>query len=295
MNTQHTPRYRGRFAPSPSGPLHFGSLIAAVGSYLHARWNNGQWLVRIEDIDTPRCVTGADTDILNTLETFGLHWDVSVIWQSQRHNAYHEALETLKQQGLTYPCVCTRKAIKQAGNFYQGTCRHQSPDPTLAAAIRIRNTAQVNTFHDLLQGDITVDPAFAAEDFIVHRKDGLYAYQLVVVLDDIAQQISHVVRGADLIDPTVHQISLFTMLEQPVPQWLHLPLASQKPGFKLSKQNHAPALDVSDTVRLLHQALCFLGIKPPATSDFSGPEALLQWAVTQTEYRTFTAQREIVL
>jgi glutamyl-Q tRNA(Asp) synthetase len=231
--------YRGRFAPSPTGPLHFGSLVAAVGSWLDARRHGGKWLVRIEDIDEPRTVPGADTLILKTLEAYGLEWDEEVVWQTRRHPLYAAAIETLG--GKCYPCGCSRK---EAGDRYPGTCRNGVPCGREARAIRLRVP------DDMLFGD-----------FILRRSDGLYAYQLVVVVDDADQGITHVVRGADLLDSTPMQIYLQQQLGVPTPEYKHLPIATNAAGEKLSKQTKAPAISPAGDPVLLFKALQFLGEK----------------------------------
>ncbi|OIQ48535.1 MAG: tRNA glutamyl-Q(34) synthetase GluQRS, partial [Gammaproteobacteria bacterium MedPE] len=191
-------QYRGRFAPSPSGDLHFGSLVAALGSYLDAKANNGQWLVRMEDIDPPREVAGASDSILRTLEAFGLHWDGDIAYQSQRHEFYQHHLEQLIADGFCYGCDCTRKMIMSGGGLYQGTCQHKANGKlTTPHSLRFVNNHGVSGFDDRLLGRIEVGEDFANEDFILKRKDGLYAYQLVVVLDDMEQGITDVVRGSD--------------------------------------------------------------------------------------------------
>ena len=242
MNDSH---YIGRFAPSPSGELHFGSLIAALGSYLQARAQNGIWRVRIEDIDPPREVPGAADTILRQLERYGLHWDGEVLWQSQRHEAYRERLAWLHEQGLCYYCTCTRARIHAVGGVYDGHCR----DLRLSAndaALRLRQTRPVLAFYDRLRGTLVADEALAREDFIIHRRDGLFAYNLAVVVDDHFQGVSEIVRGADLIEPTVRQISLYQHFGWQAPDYVHLPLAVNAQGNKLSKQNHAPALPEGD-------------------------------------------------
>lgn len=233
--------YIGRFAPSPSGELHFGSLIAALGSYLQARAQNGIWRVRIEDIDPPREVPGAAETILRQLDHYGLHWDGEVLWQSKRHEAYRERLAWLREQGLCYYCTCTRARIHGMGGIYDGHCR----DLRLGAenaALRLRQTRPVLEFYDQLRGTIVADEPLAREDFIIHRRDGLFAYNLAVVVDDHFQGVSEIVRGADLIEPTVRQISLYQHFGWQAPDYIHLPLALNAQGNKLSKQNHAPAL-----------------------------------------------------
>lgn len=251
------PDYIGRFAPSPSGELHFGSLIAALGSYLQARSQQGYWRVRIEDIDPPREVPGAADTILRQLEHYGLHWDGEVLWQSKRHEAYRAALDRLYREGLSYYCTCTRRRIQQIGGVYDGYCRtrHQGP---FQAATRFKQLHPVRAFHDKLRGTLSADRALAEEDFIIHRRDGLFAYNLAVVVDDHYQGITEIVRGADLIEPTVRQISLYQQFGWPTPDYVHLPLALNAQGDKLSKQNHAPALPAGDPRGVIVDALRFL-------------------------------------
>ncbi|WP_417607383.1 tRNA glutamyl-Q(34) synthetase GluQRS [Oceanimonas baumannii] len=277
MNNTAPDRYTGRFAPSPSGPLHFGSLIAALGSYLQARSQSGQWLVRIEDLDPPREVPGAADDILRTLDAFGLHWDGELVYQSRRHDRYQEILDSWAADELTYHCHCTRKQITAAGGLYSGHCRELNL-PAHNAAVRLKMTAPVYGFHDRLQGTVKVAAALAEEDFIVRRRDGFYAYNLAVVIDDMDAGITEVVRGADLLEPTARQIALYRLLKAHEPGWLHLPLAMFQ-GHKLSKQNHAPALDKKTPGNALWQALSFLGQQPPSQLFGAGAEELLSWAV----------------
>ncbi|WP_373995998.1 tRNA glutamyl-Q(34) synthetase GluQRS [Pantoea dispersa] len=269
----------GRFAPSPSGDLHFGSLIAALGSYLSARAQQGRWLVRIEDIDPPREVAGAATRILRQLTHYGLHWDGDVLWQSQRHEAYRAALSWLREHRQSYFCTCPRSRIQQLGGFYDGHCRdlHLPPD---GAALRLRQHAPVYGFDDRLRGHLQAEPRLAQEDFIIHRRDGLFAYNLAVVVDDHFQGVTEIVRGADLIEPTVRQIALYQQFGWPEPAYLHLPLAINPDGNKLSKQNHAPALPDGDPRPVLVQALSFLGQWVLPGWQDQGLEALLEHAVT---------------
>ncbi|NOU51628.1 tRNA glutamyl-Q(34) synthetase GluQRS [Pseudoalteromonas sp. JBTF-M23] len=281
----HQGSYRGRFAPSPSGPLHFGSLIAALASYLSAKSQQGQWLVRIEDIDTPRVVKGADSDILHTLEAFGLHWDETVVYQSQRHALYEESLALLEQQSLVYACQCTRKEIKLRGGFYDNHCRLLNL-PFAGNAWRLQQNFPIETFNDQIQGQVHIPKKIAHEDYIVKRRDGLFAYQLVVVLDDIEQHITHVVRGADLLEPTARQLGLFQQLGHPAPHYAHVPLAVAKPGFKLSKQNHAPAIDKRNPKPATLSALHFLGFNPPSELDDANIEEILMWATQSFSLNT---------
>ncbi|WP_158785244.1 tRNA glutamyl-Q(34) synthetase GluQRS [Pantoea sp. BAV 3049] len=284
-----SPSYIGRFAPSPSGVLHFGSLIAALGSYLQARAQQGQWLVRIEDIDPPREVPGAAKRILLQLEQYGLHWDGEVLWQSQRHDAYREALARLQQHNHSYFCTCTRSRIQQVGGVYDGHCRTRNCGPD-NAALRLRVDVPVDHFHDNLRGEVVADTRLAQEDFIIHRRDGLFAYNLAVVVDDYYQGVTEVVRGADLIEPTVRQIALYQQFGWPVPGYLHLPLAINADGNKLSKQNHAPALPEGDPRPVLVQALQFLG--QPVTPGWQDLplSVLLQQAAMQWDVATIPRQ-----
>lgn len=270
--------YIGRFAPSPSGELHFGSLIAALGSYLQARANNGIWRVRIEDIDPPREVPGAAETILHQLEHYGLNWDGDVLWQSQRHDAYREHLAWLHAQGLSYYCTCTRARIQSAGGVYDGHCRHLNHGPE-NAAVRLLQHSPVTHFNDLLLGEIHADKRLANEDFIIHRRDGLFAYNLAVVVDDHFQGVTEIVRGADLIEPTVRQISLYNVFGWDVPDYIHLPLALNAQGNKLSKQNHAPALPNGDPRPVLIDALRFLNQNVTSKWQDFGLDELLETAI----------------
>ncbi|WP_404342861.1 tRNA glutamyl-Q(34) synthetase GluQRS [Pseudoalteromonas mariniglutinosa] len=284
--------YRGRFAPSPTGPLHFGSLVAAVGSYLDAKVNHGKWLVRIEDIDTTRVVAGAASDILKTLEAYGLYWDESVIYQSQRQSLYQDVVTQLIEQQLIYACHCSRKQIKAMGGIYQGHCKNRQY-PFTDSALRLTQCYATSQYQDLLQGLIQIDPRLAQEDYLIKRSDGLFAYQLVVVVDDIAQNISRVVRGADLLDPTARQLSLFQQLKQPSPEYAHLPLVVAKPGFKLSKQNYAPAISTSSAKPALLNAFEFLGLKPEKALLSESIEYMLAWAITKFSLTTVPKATEI--
>ncbi|MGK3113970.1 tRNA glutamyl-Q(34) synthetase GluQRS [Candidatus Pantoea formicae] len=292
MNTS-TSSCIGRFAPSPSGDLHFGSLIAALGSYLSARAQQGRWLVRIEDIDPPREVAGAATRILTQLEQYGLEWDGEVLWQSQRHDAYREALEWLQQHRQSYFCTCPRSRIHQLGGFYDGHCRalHLPADN---AALRLRQHAPVFGFDDRLRGYLAADTQLAQEDFIIHRRDGLFAYNLAVVVDDHDQGVTEIVRGADLIEPTVRQIALYQQFGWSVPDYLHLPLAINPDGNKLSKQNHAPALPAGDARPLLVQALRFLGQPIIEGWQDASLTALLQHAVEQWSIHLIPQQNALI-
>lgn len=263
--------YRGRFAPSPTGPLHPGSLATAIGSWLDARCHDGHWLIRIEDTDTPRCAAEAAGDILRTLHAFGLHHDGEVIWQSRRHAAYQEALDRLARHRRTFPCACSRKDIELAlGDIprhhtprYPGTCRNGLPAGKTARAVRFNTRGSVVEWHELGEGVKRVDVEQAHGDFVIHRADGLWAYQLAVVVDDLAQGITHVVRGADLKDVTAPQIALMNALKtqnQSIPAYRHLPLILNERGEKLSKQAGARPLNLSDPVGEMNGAWRVFGL-----------------------------------
>jgi len=276
--------YVGRFAPSPSGPLHFGSLVAAVASWLDARAAGGRWFVRMEDLDRPRCEPGAADAILRQLETYGLAWDGAVLVQSRRDDAYAEALDALKESGAAYPCACTRSQLAQAPRnregeiIYPGTCRKGLPAGAVARAWRVRVPDVSTRFHDRIHGDLQQSLAHDVGDFIVRRADGLFAYQLAVVVDDAFQGITHVVRGADLLWNTPRQIYLQTLLGLPTPSYAHVPLITNAAGQKLSKQTLAPALPGTGRSAVLAQALAALGHPPPAELAGAEPAELLAWA-----------------
>lgn len=272
-----TSSYRGRFAPSPSGYLHFGSLIAALASYLDAKKNNGTWLVRIEDIDPPREKKGASKAILETLEAYGLHWDEKVLYQSNQQPLYQDYINELLNSNLAYYCQCTRAQIKTSGGIYQGTCRNLSHQAA-GSAIRVKNNLAIHKFSDLIQGHVECNMSLAQEDFTIFRKDGLFAYQLAVVVDDLCQNISHVIRGCDLLEPTVRQLSFFKLLNSPPPAYGHFPLAVTELGYKLSKQNKAPAINVEDPRPSLITALSFLGQEPARDLASATVEEIIQWA-----------------
>jgi glutamyl-Q tRNA(Asp) synthetase len=275
--------YRGRFAPSPTGPLHFGSLVAAVGSFLEARAHGGEWLVRMEDLDPPREQPGAAELILKTLEAFGFEWDGAVVYQSHRGDAYESALNQLQESGLLYPCACTRKEIADSalagieGPVYPGTCRN-GLHGRKARAWRVRTDMQATSFDDAIQGRQSQVLERDIGDFVLKRADGLYAYQLAVVVDDAAQGITHIVRGADLLDSTPRQIGLQRLLGLPTPHYAHLPVATNAAGEKLSKQTLAIPLNSANPVPELWRALAFLGQFPAAQLQQAGLRELWQWA-----------------
>ncbi|MGB9094507.1 MAG: tRNA glutamyl-Q(34) synthetase GluQRS [Gallionella sp.] len=276
--------YRGRFAPSPTGPLHFGSLVAAIGSYLDARHHQGKWLVRIEDLDTPRTVDGAAADILRTLEAHGLHWDEQVVYQSRRTAAYEQAFFQLKETGMMYPCACSRREIAdsalQRGDelVYSGTCRNGIAADKAARSWRVRVNDAVITLDDRLQGSISQDLASEVGDFVLLRADGLYAYQLAVVVDDAAQEITDVVRGADLLCSTPRHAYLQRLLGLKTPAYMHLPVAVNARGEKLSKQTLAEPVTKHSPISNLCNALAFLRQYPPAELNSGTTEEMLAWA-----------------
>lgn len=257
--------YRGRFAPSPTGPLHFGSLVAAVASWLDARAVGGEWLVRIEDVDTPRSVPGAEGEILRALEAFGLHWDGEVERQSERTALYREALERLRAQGRVYRCRCSRREIADSalsgidGPIYPNTCRELALGEDVAGADRLRVPEGAVAFDDRVMGRVEQDVAREVGDFVLRRRDGLFAYQLAVVADDADQGITDVVRGADLLLSTPRQIVLQRLLGWPTPRYLHVAVATNAEGQKLSKQSLAAPVDAARPREALARALAFLG------------------------------------
>ncbi len=280
--------YIGRFAPSPTGPLHAGSLVAALASWLDARAHDGRWLVRMEDVDTPRCVPGADQLILQQLATCGLMPDEAPLWQSQRSALYQAALAQLVHAGQAYACTCSRKDIEAVhaarglarGRFtelvYPGTCRDGPTQPGRPQAWRLRVPHGTVHWHDRRLGAQQQDVATAVGDFVLQRADGLWAYQLAVVVDDAAQGITHVVRGADLADNTARQIVLQRALGMPLPLYLHVPLVLGANGEKLSKQNGAAALDLADPLAALNTAALRLGLVPRTTG--LAADSLAGWA-----------------
>ena len=289
--------YTGRFAPSPTGLLHAGSLVAALATWLDARSHQGRWLVRIEDVDTPRCVAGADQAILQQLAACGLSPDGAVVWQSQRHDAYQTALDSLIAKGWAYPCGCSRKDIEAAQTqavarhqaaVYPGTCRQGlQGKPARAWRLNVQAVEQtlglppVTHWHDRRLGAQSQNVGQDVGDFVLRRADGLWAYQLAVVVDDAAQGITHVVRGEDLADNTARQIVLQSALGLPTPQYLHTPLVLGDNGEKLSKQNGAKALDLNDPLTALNTAAQALGLTA-LQSNTPVPQALSLWCTDWT-------------
>ncbi len=276
--------YIGRFAPSPTGPLHKGSLLAALASFLDARANGGQWLLRIEDLDPPREVPGAADLILRQLDEHGLHWDGPVLYQSSRLPAYKDALQQLSRAGLLYACYCNRARLRTLGGCYDGACRihklnSSTSIPDKPHAIRIQLPEHsVIALDDLIQGSLTFDLS-AAGDFILWRRDHLAAYQLACSLDDGYQGISHVIRGSDLLDSTPRQMHLLHCLGLATPQYGHIPVLSNTQGQKLSKQNHAPQLDLGKVLANLLDCLVLLGVSPPVELNKASIQQVLDWAI----------------
>lgn len=276
--------YRGRFAPSPTGPLHFGSLVAAVASYLEAKVHEGEWLLRIEDLDQPRTMPGAADCIMNRLEAFGFEWDGAVIYQSQRQALYTEAFAKLQLADRLYPCGCTRKEIADSaihgieGAIYPGTCRGGLAPGKSARAWRIRAEGRPIGFKDAIQGFVAQNLSRDIGDFVLKRADGLYAYQLAVVVDDAEQGITHVVRGADLLDSAPRQIYLQEQLDLPLVSYAHIPVAVNVDGEKLSKQTLAPEITPETSSNTLWKALHFLGQSPPALLRQEALPVVWSWA-----------------
>ncbi len=276
--------YIGRFAPSPTGPLHFGSLLAATASFLDARAHRGKWLLRMEDLDKPREVAGAADDILRTLTAFGFQWDGEVVYQSQQIQRYQAILEDLKQQQLVYPCGCSRREIADIakagsdGLIYPGTCRnglHGKPE----RAWRLLVPDAVISVEDRIQSKIQQHTRRDVGDFILRRADGIFAYQLAVVADDAWQGVTHIVRGADLLKSTPRQVLLQRTLNYPTLKYAHLPVATDRSGQKLSKQNRAEPVKVEENGRVLCEVLALLGLQPPADLAASTLSDIWCWAI----------------
>lgn len=293
------PCYRGRFAPSPTGPLHFGSLISALGSYLDAKAQGGEWWLRIDDLDPPRVAPGATDAILRALEAYGLVWDGAVQYQHHRSEAYAAALTELQRLGLVYACACSRREIadssigRPGAPIYPGTCRAGLPRGKMSRALRVDTRGAHMGFEDRLQGAVMQDLEREAGDFIVQRADGLFAYQLAAVVDDAELDITDIVRGVDLLDSTLRQVYLQRLLELPMPHYLHLPVAVNALGEKLSKQTLAPPLDMAHPQPALVQALRFLNHSPPQALQGAKTQEILAWAVQNWSSARIPAVRSI--
>lgn len=300
-------KYKGRFAPSPTGPLHFGSLIAATASYLEANTNNGEWHIRVEDLDKPREVKGATDSILRTLETFGFEWNGDILYQNKRINNYQVALDSLKNLNLIYPCSCSRKEIVDSatgmgiegliypGNCRNGLCKQNITRPNNHLAYRVKVPQTAIEFSDAIQGKISQILATDIGDFILKRADGLFAYQLSVVVDDAMQGITHVVRGADLLDSTPRQIYLQQLLGLTTPNYAHVPIAINTQGEKLSKQTLAQALDSKKANQQLWQTLIFLGQSPPNKLQYEPLNTVWGWAKIHWAIQKVPKQRAIIV
>ena len=295
--------YIGRFAPSPTGPLHFGSLVAAVASYCDAKAHHGQWLVCMEDLDTPRELSGAADNILHSLEAFGFEWNGEITYQSKRDGLYAEALNHLQNQALIYPCTCTRKEIADSSNsvgidglIYPKTCLKHTPEAAnIHAAYRALVLDKNITFLDAIQGEITQNMARDVGDFIVKRADGLFAYQLAVVVDDAAQGVTHIVRGADLLASAPRQIYLQQLLDLPTPHYAHVPIAANHAGEKLSKQSRAVPIDIRLAAHQLVDALRFLGQLISEELKNTTPAEVWLWAIANWKVDGVPKQRKIIV
>lgn len=297
--------YVGRFAPSPTGPLHFGSLVAAVASFLEAKAHGGKWLVRMEDLDKPREMAGAADDILRTLHGFGFEWDDQIIYQSQRTEAYEAALTALKSKNLAYPCTCSRKEIADSsaqvgieGKIYPKTCLIHAPAANIHAAFRVITLDKNIQFNDAIQVQnknmFSQNLAKEIGDFVLKRADGLFAYQLAVVVDDAAQGITHIVRGGDLLDSTPRQIYLQNLLSFNTPSYAHVPIAVNANGEKLSKQTRAAPISMRLAGQQLFDALRFLGQNPPAEMQNATLDEVWRWAKANWSLANIPHQRTIV-
>ena len=287
--------YIGRFAPTPSGPLHFGSIIAALGSYLDARKNSGRWLVRLDDLDDTRVKPGACDTILNTLERLGLFWDGEVLYQSTRTDAYQHGLEYLKNCGLVYPCRCSRNALKGIKR-YPGTCRNNLNPGERRHALRLFVNDCIILLEDRIQGNISFNLAEETGDFVLLRSDNIFAYQLASVIDDDWQMITHIVRGADLIESTICQIYLQTRLDMPAPEYCHLPVAVKADGRKISKTNRAQdALLYSTPEKVLLKAMKFLGFTLADELENGTPAEIIQWGIDNWDLAKVPSTRQITV
>ncbi len=288
--------YVGRFAPSPTGPLHFGSLLAATASYLEATTNSGQWLLRIEDIDAPRASPDAEQYIIEALESYGFEWHGNVRFQSREIDRHLALVDKLLTDGFAYPCSCSRQDLANVprgplGRIYPGTCRRGCEGGDVA--IRIRTNALPIAFHDVLQGrqEQLLEPE--SGDFVIRRRDGLIAYHLAVVADDFAQRVTHVVRGIDLLDSTPRQIYLQQLLGYPAPEYAHIPIGTNPSGEKLGKSTGAAAIATEEVRPTLVAALMALGQKPPAELAECRLDAIWSWARENWNMGVLTGQTNL--
>ncbi len=294
--------YRGRFAPSPTGSLHLGSLLAAVASFLDARANNGHWLIRIDDLDRFREVSGATTHILKTLEAFQLHWDGAIFYQSQQLDKYRSALECLQQKNLIYACNCSRKGLRRLYEnkgieaIYPGFCRDkQLKTSSDNYALRIKTADSITGHEDQIQGFFGHQLAQQVGDFIVRRRDQIHAYQLAVVIDDYSQDITHIVRGNDLLDSTPRQIYLQQLFKYPTPSYAHIPILVDDSGTKLSKQTGAKAIQPTNRSDCLFQVLDWLNHRPPEVMRHAPCIELLHWGIQNWQLKQLCGVKSIQL
>jgi len=297
MQTREPVPYVGRFAPSPTGPLHFGSLVAAVASYLQARVDDGRWLLRIEDIDPPREQSGASEEIIRSLEHYGFEWNGDIIYQSASSDAHDAALTSLLERNLAYRCRCSRRDLADAprgalGVIYPGTCRNGCAEGE--AAIRVRTNDSQVAFDDRLQGRISQQLESESGDFIIRRRDGLIAYHLAVVIDDEIQGVTEIVRGIDLIDSTPRQIRLQQLLGYRTPNYAHIPIITHANGDKLSKLTGAPGVSLDDAARTLVEALSDLQQRPPPELATATLAEIWSWAIANWQLGNISGHQAIV-
>jgi glutamyl-Q tRNA(Asp) synthetase len=289
---KNIPGYVGRFAPSPTGQLHLGSLVAALGSYLDARHHGGRWLLRMEDLDTPRVVPGCADQILSTLESFGLTWDGEVSWQSRHPDRFQDAAADLRARGFTFECACSRRLrLENEERGYPGTCRDKPPTAARTAT-RFRIDEPQVTLEDRFQGRCDL-PLRSMGDVVIRRRDGIFAYQLAVVVDDAHEGVTQVVRGADLLSSTAWQICLQRALNVICPVYAHLPLIVEPDGMKLAKSRRSIALNPARPAPLLISALELLGQRPPASLEFESVSSILKWGTDHWNPRVFFGTRTI--
>jgi len=290
--------YRGRFAPSPTGPLHFGSLYTAVASFLQARSNKGQWLVRIDDLDPFRSKQAYSTRILKTLEQYSLTWDEDIFYQSSRQEAYKQAVNDLNRRQLLYPCQCSRKDLAKRlskNNIYDGYCLNHQPSADVATSLRIKVSGESIILNDIIQGTSQQNLAKQLGDFVIFRKDHVYAYHLAVVLDDHKQNISDILRGYDLLESTYRQIYLQQRLQIATPSYAHIPVIIDAEGAKLSKQTFASDVSLAPVRETLINVLAHLNLNPPKELIASPPTEILDWAINKWSLNKVQAKDSIVL
>ncbi|PPD47853.1 MAG: tRNA glutamyl-Q(34) synthetase GluQRS [Methylobacter sp.] len=283
----------GRFAPSPTGPLHLGSLYTALASFLQARSQQGRWLLRLDDLDTPRNRPGSVTSILNTLDTLSLHWDGEIAYQSQQLSVYQDILNQLIQNQYLYRCDCSRKLL--ASDSYSGRCRNRDISPDTPHALRIKTDIREIAFDDYLQGPINEQLNGPHSDFIVKRKDGIIAYQFAVVIDDYLQQVNEIVRGCDLLTSTPKQIYLQQLLGYPTPRYLHVPVIIDHDGYKLSKQTLATAVDTSIPSAVIFGLLVLLKQQPPLELKAAPVGELLAWGISHWNPAALKNQQSLAI